>query len=443
MTKRRSTRRDFLKTSASLAALASIVPGCGLLQRWGGINVGSIGVGGRGSGIGLHAAQVGGRVLVCADADAQRAANFTKNLAEKNLGNECVVHDHYRRIIDRKDIDAVTIGTPDHWHAKIAIEAMQSGKDVYCEKPLSLTIREGQQVCQAVKETGQVFQVGTQQRSEYDNRFLKAVALVRSGRLGTNLKATASVGKAAPGGPFQETKPPPHLNWDLWLGQAPITGYIDKRTHYQFRWWFEYSGGQVTDWGVHHVDIAMWALGKEHTGPLSIEGEGVFDNRPNCYNVAQTYNCLATFHDGTQLTLNSERNDEEYPAPELKFEGSKGTIQVSRSRLIGKPIEEVEASAKERDWLNGEIRKLYRGMRMGVRRQHMQNFFDCIASRELPISDAFTHHRSVSICQLANIAMLTGKKLGWNPQTESFTRGGAEATAMLQREQRKGYKVIV
>ena len=183
-----------------------------------------------------------------------------------------------------KDLDAVTIGTPDHWHVKIAIEAMKAGKHVYSEKPLTMTFEEGVLVSDAVKKFQKVFQVGTQQRSEYNACFLKAVAIARSGRLGKNLQAISSVGKAAsrspdknkPFGPFETSDPPADLHWDLWLGPAPLVPFCNERIGWNFRWWFEYSGGQVTDWGVHHTDIAFWALAGTDGQAVAAEGTGKF-----------------------------------------------------------------------------------------------------------------------------------------------------------------------
>jgi len=428
----RTTRRDFLKTSTAATALGAAIPHVfGTPQARGEekndrLNVASIGVGGRGSGIGHQAGRLG-NMLACCDVDGQRADAFAAKYDGK-----CQTYGDYRRILDRKDIDAVTIGTPDHWHTKISIDAMKSGKDVYCEKPLTLTIEEGQQIGQVVKETGCVFQVGTQQRSEYGERFLKAVAIARSGRLGKTLRAISSVGQASSGGPFEETDPPAHLNWEMWLGQAPLVGYIKQRTHHDFRWWLEYSGGQVTDWGVHHTDIAMWALGAEHSGPTSIEGTGEFNNQDNCYNVAKSFDCTLDFAGGHQILITSGSN-------ELIIEGEKGRIRVNRGGLTGKAVEEIQASEEETEWLAGEVKSLYRGKPI---HGHMRNFFDCIKDRSLPISDVFTHHRSVSACHLANIAMLLGRKMTWDPEKEDFV-GDAEGTAMLKREQRAPYQIEV
>ena len=191
----------------------------------------------------------------------------------------------YRKILDRKDIDAVMIATPDHWHTKIAVEAMYAGKDVYCEKPLTLTIAEGKLIEKVVKETGRVFQVGTMQRTESDQLFLLAVALVKHGRIGTVQRVTCGINGMEASPMIPVTPVPQELDWDFWLGPAPKvdyralpemrTGYgggvpLFSNCHYAFRNWHEYSGGKLTDWGAHHVDIACWALGATDTGPSKV-----------------------------------------------------------------------------------------------------------------------------------------------------------------------------
>jgi predicted dehydrogenase len=430
--KTRTTRRQFLKTSVGTAAWGATLPYFWSIPQSKAqaanerITVAAIGVGGRGSGIGHQAAGLG-NMVACCDVDSERAAKFAANFEQK-----CDTYGNYRNVLERNDVDAVTIGTPDHWHTKISIDAMRAGKDVYCEKPLTLTVDEGKQICKVVQETGRVFQVGTQQRSEYNQKFLKAIAIAQSGRLGKTLKATASVGTAKSGGPFEEENPPGQLDWEMWLGQAPQTPYIEERAHYHFRWWLEYSGGQVTDWGVHHLDIAMWALGLDQTGPVTVEGVGEFNNQKNCFNVAHTFDCNLDFANGNQIVLTSGEN-------ELIIEGELGRIRVNRRSLTGKVVEEITESEADQDWLQGEIQRLYKGRPFDG---HMQNFFDCVKDRSLPVSDVFTHHRSVSACHLANIAMLLKRKVTWNPEKEDFV-SDPEASAMLSREQREGYRIEI
>ncbi len=387
---------------------------------------------GRGMSIALQAATLGDMVAV-ADVNLYHNRFF-----QDRLGKTIDAYQDYRKLLERKDIDAVTIGTPDHWHVKIAMDALRAGKHVYCEKPLSLTVDEGKQLLKVAEETGKVFQVGTQQRSEFGRIFLKAIAVARSGRLGDKLHALVSVGESEKGGPFENSTPPKELDWDMWLGQAPKVPYCTQRCDFDFRWWLEYSGGQATDWGVHHMDIALWAMGLENTGPVTIEGQGNFPNIPNGFNVAVDFDCNLTFADGQVCRLYSGKN-------ELILSGDKGRIRVNRGGLTGKPIEELTSA--DEDQINEEIVKLCHGkdpsgedgtdQKAGA---HMHNFFDCVKDGGRTISDPWTHHRSVSACHLANIAMKLGRKLQFDPKKEDFV-GDQEASAMLRRPQRPEYSI--
>ena len=452
MTRSGSNRRDFLKASAGIAATvpyfwsSDCAKGESANDK---IGVASIGTSiytdrwgtpgkrdGQGSMIGRKAAKLGNMVAV-ADVNQVHAEAFAKPYQGR-----CKTYQDYRRVLDRKDVEAVTIGTPDHWHVKIAVDAMAAGKDVYCEKPLTLTIGEGKQVCDAARRTGRVLQVGTQQRSEYGSIFLTAVAIARSGRLGDKLHALSSVGEAEVGGPFENCDPPKQLDWDFWLGQTPKVGYCTQRCNYDFRWWLEYSGGQVTDWGVHHTDIAVWALGGEKTGPVEAEGTGRFpqgrektaamlfngEKPPNGYNVATKFDARIGLANGNTINLTSGPN-------ELIISGEKGRIRVNRGGLTGKPVEEL--TEKDRNEINEEIVKLCHGHQPG---NHMKNFFECIKDRSLPISDVYSHVNSVNSCHMANIAMLLGRKVKWDPEKYDFI-DDAQASSLVNRKQRAEYAI--
>lgn len=449
MSASRISRRELLKTTGA-AAGAMTLPlwwrkAHGQESANDRLTLGAIGTGvytdrytgegshpGRGMTIALQAATLGDMVAV-ADVNLAHARFF-----QDQLGHDLEIHQDYRKLLDRQDIDAITIGTPDHWHVKCAIDALRAGKHVYCEKPLSLTVDEGKQLIKVVEETGKTFQVGTQQRSEYDRNFLKAIVIARSGRLGDTLHALVSVGESETGGPFDNEDPPPELDWDMWLGQAPEVPYCPERCDFDFRWWLEYSGGQVTDWGVHHMDIALWALGLENTGPVAIEGKGTFPDIPNGFNVAVDFDCNLTFADGQVCRLYSGKN-------ELIISGRKGRIRVNRGGLTGKPVEELTPA--DEDWINEEIIKLCHGKdpsgENGTNEKagaHMHNFFACVKDGGKCISDPWTHHRSVSACHLANIAMILGRRLEFDPQREVFV-GDEQANAMLRREQRSQYSI--
>lgn len=454
----KSTRRTFLKRTAQVAGGATvplILPKpCSGVPASERLRVGCIGIGGRGTYVGNNACSLGEKVA-CADVDRQHAERFAGD-------GPCEIYSDYRRLLDRKDIDVVTIGTPDHWHTRILIDAVKAGKDVYCEKPLTLTIDEGKKICQAVKETKRIVQVGTQQRSS--SQFLMAIALAHSGRLGDVLTATCEIPPGRSKGPFPTAKTPVYLDWDVWLGQCPKVPYTPERCHGSFRSWLEYSGGIVTDWGAHQVDIGLWALGFDRSGPVASEGVGNFPSipddvnivdhfagkhvLPNAYNTAIEFDATHTFENGSKLILTHRgRNG-------VMIEGDKGRIYVNRGRLTGKPVEDLTKA--ERDQLADATVKLYRkkidpfdvqteGTNSGIDRasmEHMKNFFACVKDRSKPISDVFTHHRSVSLCHLSNISMLLRRKLAWDPNKEDFV-GDQQASSLVSRPQRAPYTIEV
>ena len=440
------SRRDFL-SSAAIAAGYFVLPiGRSLADetrspnnrpRFGAIGVGEKvpgGGGGRGRQIAPDAKRLGDYIAVC-DVDLAHADKFNHDFTQ---GKAAVCQD-YRKLLDRKDVDAVLIATPDHWHTQISIDAMRAGKDVYCEKPLTLTIDEGKQLCRAVRETGRVLQVGTQQRSEFAERFLKAVALVHAGRIGKVKRVTCHSNAGLAGGPFPNSQPvPAGLNWDLWLGQAPKVDYMKERCHWAFRWWYEYSGGKLTDWGAHHVDIAQWAIGMDASGPATVETVKAelpnplvhgMPTRDNCYNTPTEFDIRCQFPNGVEMVITSAG------ANGITFEGEKGKFFVSRGKLTGPPVDDLTAHSLPDDALV----KLRKGKEAS---NHMANFVECCRDRSQPVSDVFSHHRGLTTCHLANIAVRLGRTLTWDAAKEQIV-GDAEANAMQQREQRKGFETHV
>jgi predicted dehydrogenase len=459
------TRRDFLKQSSAAGLLASTPyfltsRATGAQQDGNGPTIAAIGVGGsrgrynQGGHIGRKAAQFGRTIAVC-DVDDLHTEEFNAWSQEK-LGHKLNKYRDYRELLAKEKPDVVTIGTPDHWHVPIAIAAMRAGCDVYCEKPLTLTIQEGIQVCKVVEETGKIFQVGTQQRSENDARFLKAIALVQSGRLGKNVNAYVAIGDAPDEGPFAPQTIPEGLDWEMWVGPAPKVDYLEQR-RLMFRWWFEYSGGKMTDWGAHHIDIAQWALGCDKTGPIEVRATGTFPTLvpdgflwkpfldgetrlPNGYNTATHFSIDLEYANGSILNVNDtyRRSDGNIEFGNgILFEGENGRIFVNRGKLTGKPMEGLcEADNRE---LNERVEKLYRGRQPG---NHMGNFFASVEDRQQPISDVFTHHRTMTSCHLCNIGLMLGRTLKWDPKQETFP-GDPEATALMTRKRRAGYELEV
>ncbi|REJ69153.1 MAG: gfo/Idh/MocA family oxidoreductase [Planctomycetota bacterium] len=460
------SRRKFLSHGAKVAALGAAVPYFFTGQQAAAIDdksqspsdrlrVALIGCGGQGNWDTARLLRWGDVIALC-DVDSKRPAasmKFFGDTTQKykiDAKFDADVYEDYRHVLDRKDVDVVVIGTPDHWHTKPAIEAMQAGKDVYCEKPLTLTIDEGKQIRKVLEETGRVFQVGTQQRSEGPfikeagaPTFLAAVALCREGRLGKIKKISVAIGGAPSCPPQPVVEVPANLNWDMWLGQAPLVDYRSLRCHYQFRWWYEYSGGKMTDWGAHHVDIAHWALGADDTGPVEVMGlaqhpvpfENGYPLADDRYNAATAFHVVCKFKDGVELHIHDGDSTRKLDNGVL-IEGDKGRIFVNRGRLTGKPVEEL----KDNPLPEGAIQRAYNGMEPT---SHAKNFVDCLKSRRQPISDMPSHHRAMTTCHLANIAIRLGRKIQWDPATELVVGDDAEMLneQWLKREQRAGYEI--
>jgi predicted dehydrogenase len=414
------------------------------------LKLAAIGVGGsrgrynQGGNIARKAANFAQMVAVC-DVDQLHNEEFNKSFDGK-----LAMYQDYRKLLEKEKPDVVTIGTPDHWHVPIAIDALHAGCDVYCEKPLTLTIEQGFLIRDAVKQTGKVFQVGTQQRSEHDLLFLKAIALVQSGKLGDNVTAHIAIGNGNEGGIFQTTPVPDGLDWNMWVGPTPKRDYSDERRK-EFRWFYEYSGGQMTDWGAHHIDIAQWALGLGNTGPVLVHAHGKFPDivpanfnwkefldgkitLPNAYNAVPKFNVDLKYANGTAMTLGSEYEEGETKFGNgILFVGSNGRIFVNRGRLSGKIVEAM--NEKEMADLVETLVPLYKGRQPG---DHMRNFFECVADRGEPISDVASHHRTMTTCHLANISLMLGREVKWNPDAEKFDND-AGATALISRTSRPGF----
>jgi myo-inositol 2-dehydrogenase / D-chiro-inositol 1-dehydrogenase len=439
MSRHVSNRREFLRTTAAGCAAGGTIPyvfsaraeeAAAPTLKNDRLRFGAIGMRYQGTVIAKLALPYGDIVAI---ADVDRAIG---EKAKEDFGGKADLYEDYRKILDRKDVDAVTIGTPDHWHAKMVIDACRAGKDVYCEKPLSLTIDEGKTMCRVVRETGRVVQVGSWQRS--DHRYRLACELVRQGRIGKLRKVTVVLGKNVTGGPFAVEKPPAELNWDLWQGQTPDVPYIKERSHYTFRWWYEYSGGQMTDWGAHHMDIAQWGMGTDRTGPVEIDGKAALPNVPNGYNVAVDFGAVLRYADGLELeVLDNGRNG-------VMFEGEAGRIFVNRGTVEGKPVEDLKQSPLEREsfklYAHDNLARPPRFGKLDAILNHMGNFVDCTKTRNAPVSDVVSQHRSVSVCHLANISMRLGRKLAWDPEKERFV-GDDEANTWLRRPQRKPFEI--
>jgi predicted dehydrogenase len=392
------------------------------------VGIGAIGLRYQGSVIANKAQLYGDIVAVC-DVDRN-----VRDQAKAAFGSTPHSSEDYRELLARQDVDVVTIGSPDHWHTQMVIDACRSGKDVYCEKPLTLTIDEGKLLTRVVKETGRVVQVGSWQRS--DDRFRLAVEMVRSGRIGKLQRVDVVLGKNGTSGSFVPRNPPTHLNWNLWQGQTPDMPYIEERSHYTFRWWYEYSGGQMTDWGAHHIDIAQWAI---DSYPVEINGEATMPTVANGYNVAIDFNVNYKYANGVIMTVGDTGDNG------ILFTGDAGRLFVNRGKITGAPVDALKTNPLNReDWKvydNDNLNRPRRAGKLDAIVNHMGNFFDCVQSRRTPVSDVLGSHRTVSTCHLGNISMRLGRPLKWEPTQEKIT-DDQEANTWLKRDQRQGFETV-
>jgi predicted dehydrogenase len=438
----KSTRRRFLQDSSLIAGASAAVYWVGESKAYANPagndrpHIGCIGVGSMGSGDARDHSRYGDILAVC-DVDSNHA-DAAKQDPEIGKGKADAYGD-YRKILERNDIDVVSIVTPDHWHVKIAIEALEAGKHVFCQKPLTLTLEENQLIRNACKKySDRVFLVGTQQRSDR-NLFLRAINMVHKGLLGDVKKVTVGIDGGEAGGPFAKSPPPSNLDWNMWLGQAKFVDYIKERCHYQFRWWYEYSGGKFTDWGAHHVDIATWALQlhEEGKGPIEIDGTDAkhpvtfvsgYPTVDDSYNTSHDFAVKCTFEGGLEMIIDSRSENG------VLFEGSKGRMFVNRGKITGTPIEE---NWDKDQFTDEDVVKLYKGKPF---EGHKENFYRCIREGGLPISDVFSHVAAMNTCHLAAIAARLGRVIHWDPKAEQIT-GDDEAAKFFSRKPRAGFEI--
>ena len=332
----------------------------------------------------------------------------------------CDAYRDFRDVLARRDVDAVMLVVPDHWHALMAVMAAKAGKDIYCQKPMTLTVGDGHAMIAAVRQNKRVLQTGSQYRSQAEVRRL--CELVRNGRIG-KVKQVLALVPDAPSGPapgWQPAPVPEGFDYDMWLGPAPAAPYHPERCLYRFRFNLDYSGGQVTNTGAHSNDIVQWALGTDATGPVEFEDLGaVWPPRGHLFNTAVKTNFRARYANGVELICRTQD-----PGFGVRFEGSEGVVQFLRGKTTSEP-----ASLAGSVIGPGEIH-------LPVSRDHYRNFIDAVKSREDPIEPVEVGHRTASICHLGNIAMRLKRKIAWNPETQQCP-GDPEAAAMLQRPYRQ------
>lgn len=433
------SRRSFLGGVGVAMAAPLIIPASALGAEGTAansrINIGVVGTGGQARGLTENAIKHRNtRIVALCDVDSNRLKE-SKALVDQYYENEaCDSYSDYRELIARDDIDAVIVATPDHWHAMVCVAAARSGKDIYCEKPLTWSLGEGQAVVKAVQSNKRVFQTGSMQRS--GSNFKQACELVRNGYLGEIkhiLVALPNGGHAIWADEFPA--PPPELDWEFYVGPAEWTPFHPKRYHWDWRWWLSFGGGQMMDWIGHHGDIAHMAMDWDNTGPEEVEGVlwEPTKERNNLYNGPESYKFNCKYHSGTTMTVASAANmpDEFKACGELgtMFFGEDGKwLYVDRGKLKASDEKLVKTRMKGSEF------------RFRRQRNHMTDFLDCIESREACIAPVNAGHRSASIGHLGKIACTLGASFKWDPKKEEFIDNPA-LNGMLMRKYRGNYSL--
>lgn len=419
-------RRTFLKTASAAVAGPAILSGCvtGAKRRPAPsdrIVLGAIGLGWQGpENLGQFLQRGDVQVVALCDVDQNHLMN-TKASVDRTYGNsDCVVYNNFEELLARADLDAVSIALPDHWHAIPAIAAANAGLDIYGEKPLAHSLVEGRAICNAVKRNKRIWQTGSWQRSV--ENFHHAAELVRNGRIGKVRHVEVGLGQGYDdyAGTKEQTAvqpPPPELDYERWIGPAPISPYIPARIHKNWRWVMAYGGGRIMDWAGHHLDIAHWGLGLDRSGPIRVEGTGVIP-QDGVWDSPPDYDCLCTYESGLTIRISSQLR------MGAKWFGDQGWIFVTREETLADPAAILDEVIGD-----NEIR-LYKST------NHVANFIECIKTREETITPAETAHRSASVGHLCNIALYTGRTIHWNPKTEEII-GDPAAANMLSPKYRE------
>jgi predicted dehydrogenase len=437
------SRRHFIKTTAAAVSLPTFIPASALgadgraapSER---IIVGVVGWGmmGPGNTKGLMA-QKDCQVVAACDLD-KRPLQQAVDTINKHYGNkDCQAYADYREMMARKDIDAVMLAVPDHWHALTAIEACRQKKDIYGEKPLARTIVEQQAMVKAVQKHDRIWQTGSWQRSVAN--FHKGAEIVRNGLIGKVLRVEVGL----PGGhvDFKKTAdkmqpgtPPPELDYDRWIGPSQMMPYIEGRVHMNWRWHYNTGGGQLLDWMGHHGDIAHWGLDFDKTGPIEIEGVGEFPPKDAVWNTCTKYRCTLKYPKDVTMIIAGGHPDIKMGT---KWIGTDGWVWVDRGGFDGsnpewKEWKEVpEKLAKVRLYRSGDVLK---------QETHYRNFLDCVKSRKPTVTPVETAHNSLVPGHLALIAMMVGRKIRWNARAGKIV-GDEEASKLLTREYRAPYRL--
>ncbi len=432
----KTSRRHFIKQSA-VFAIPVIIPAAargadGTVAPSNRVTVGAVGWGMQGPGntastMGLPNAQV---VAVC-DLDKNHLSDAKRTVDEFYKNTDCAAYSDYLELMARKDIDAVTLAVPDHWHALVAIAAAKSGKHIWGEKPLARTIAEQQAIVKAVQDNKVIWQTGSWQRS-VDN-FTKAVELVRSGYIGEIKEVQVGLPSghsdfAGTQSKTAVTSPPPNLDYEKWVGPSTMVDYIEARVHKNWRWHYNFGGGQLLDWIGHHMDIAHWGLDMDNSGPSSVECQGEFPDPNAVWNTCTRYRGELAYPKGIKMTVAGGHND---IAGGTKWIGSEGWVHVDRGAF--------ESSNPE--WKR--FRVLPDNMRKAdIQRSgnHFKNWIDSVLAHRPTITPVETAHRSATPGHLCLISMLTKSKLEWDV-TQEVIKNNPAASQLLSRPYRAPYQL--
>jgi predicted dehydrogenase len=426
--RQRLGRRRFLQRTAAAGAvlgLPVIIPAAALgadgrpapSNR---ITVGAIGVGGQGNGnLGGFLGDPRCQVVAVNDVDRNNLERTQRRVNDVYGNQDCAAYPDFRELVARDDIDAISLATPDHWHAIPAILSAKSGKDIYGEKPFSHDLREGRAMVDAVNQYGRIWQTGSWQRSTGDFRF--ACELVRNGRIGKLHTVEVGLPTGGGGGNAPFTDPPANMDYDFWCGPAPWAPYSADRTHWNWRWQMDYGGGQLMDWVGHHGDIAQWGLGADTTG--AVEFNPIYADFPQTgiWDAATRYRIECTYANGVKLIVQNAEGPHRMGA---KWIGSDGWVWVDRGGF------DTEPKSLMQEKIGSDEINLYRS------NNHVGNFIDCVISRKPTITPAEVAHRSASLGHLCVIAIALGRKIRWNPDTEQILDDPSAAT-MLGRAKRE------
>ncbi|MBN1359853.1 MAG: Gfo/Idh/MocA family oxidoreductase [Sedimentisphaerales bacterium] len=421
-------RRAFLKTATGAAASVVVFPYVVLSSVLGAeapsnkITLGCIGVGSQGtSNMNGFLSKSDARVVAVCDVDRRRLAQAKRTVDEKYGNRDCATYHDFRELIARSDIDALSLAVPDHWHAIPVIAGARAGKDMYGEKPLARTIHEGKLMVEAVERYNRIWQTGSWQRSQ--ERFRRACELVINGRVGKVGMVEVGLPTGGGSGNPPVSPVPEGLDWDFWLGPAPWRSFIrysDQAPHWDWRWIMDYSGGQLTDWAGHHIDIAHWGLGLDRTGPVEVEGKGEFP-RDGIYDVPTAYKFTCKYANDLTMVV---ANDQQLPhGMGTCWYGAKGWIHVNRSGLWAEPASILD------EVIGANETHLYDS------RDHTQNFLDCVKTRNETVTPIDIAYRSITVGHLGEIAMLLGRKVQWDPDKLEFVSDDA-ATRLMSRPMR-------